>query len=154
MAKYPESVYPWYLIDILTFWTLNLFIIFVLKPSFSPFLNISLLDIFIFGLAVYTTANMTANAEVTRVLRAPFVDLVKQKNGYLEEVPKEGGFKGFFGRLIYCPRCTGLWWAAFLTNAYLFYPLQIRVLIIIFALSGLERFFTAFIGFIQKLERD
>lgn len=150
MAKYPDTVYPWYLIDIVGFWTINLFIVFVLKPDFTPLLRVSFLDVLLYGLAVYRIANITSNEEVTKVLRAPFVDWKKKESGEIEEIPKEGGFKGFMGSLLYCSSCTGLWWAAILGLAYLYYPSEVRVIFIIFALSGLERFFTGLIGMIFK----
>ena len=101
------------------------------------------------GLAVYRLANIVSNEQLTKPLREPFVD-EKQRNGKMVEVPKGRGFLGAMGSLIYCPSCTGTWIAAILVNSFVVWPLPVKIIALIFALSAIERLFTMLGGYLKK----
>ncbi len=101
-------------------------------------------NLVIFGLATYRIANIVANEQVTKVIRAPFVDIAV-KDGEEVEVPKKRGLKQTIGSLLYCPSCMGVWVAAFITHLMVFVPIVGITISWIFALSAVERIVSNFV---------
>lgn len=58
-----------------------------------------------------------------------------EKEVYL--VPKKGLIKGFFGELLSCYWCTGIWSAIVLALFYYFVPAYAQPIILILAVAGL-----------------
>ncbi len=131
------------------FLAINIFLIVHFKAELSVLKNISYFSLLVLGLAVFRAAHIISNEVVTKPLRAPFVDTHKE-HGKLVEEPKKSGFLGAMGLLIYCPSCTGVWIAAGFIYCYIFWPTQTFLVAAVFALSGLERLFSAALGHLRK----
>ena len=138
----------WYLLDLLLFTGLNIFLLWKFEPKLSG-LTISWMNLVIFGLAVFRSANVISNEQVTKPLREPFVD-EHDKGAKTVEVPKRSGFKGAMGSLIYCPSCTGTWVAMILFYSWILWPSPTQAVAIILALSASERIFTGVYDFLKK----
>ena len=144
-----KRLFPWLVLDMLVFITLNILIIKNINlPSnalslFSPF------KLLILGLAVYRGANIVSNEFVTKPIRSHFV-VEKEVGGEVIEVPLSTGFRGFIGLLLYCPSCTGVWIAAIILYSYLLWPTPTSVIVLLLSLSGLERFFAYTFGRIKS----
>lgn len=128
-------------LDMAIFITLNWLILHTFRPSFDILRFIPFWQFAILGLAVYRAANIVSNEFITTPVRAYFVD----DEGY----PYEKGFRGFAGSLLYCPSCTGVWLATLTTYSYLFWPGPTSVIVLLLALSGMERFFAYTFGRIK-----
>lgn len=102
------------------------------------------------GLAVYRIANIVANEQVTKVFRAPFVN-VKEEDGEEVEVPKPRGIRETLGTLLYCPSCVGVWVAASLAYGLVFVPGPTLFFAVVFALSAAERILTEAVAAIATL---
>jgi len=140
--------YFWYVADLALFMGLNILLLWKLLPKFG-LLQIGWLQVVIFGLAVYRAANIISNEKVMKPLREPFVN-EKQEAGKTVEVPKARGFAGAMGNLIYCPSCTGTWIAMILVYSWLVWPKPVEVIALILALSGAERIYASFLGYLKK----
>jgi hypothetical protein len=136
-----KSMFPWMILDMAVFVALNIFLIKHFSLNFEILQLISPFSFLVFGLAVYRAANIVSNEFITTPIRAYFVD----DEGY----PREEGFRGFAGSLLYCPACTGVWIAAILTYSYLIWSGPTSVIILLLALSGMERFFAYTFGRIK-----
>lgn len=143
------SIRPWLVLDMIVFVLINIVLIRVLNPHFEILSYITPIRLIVFGLAVYRAANIISNEYVTSPIRAPFVHEVMVEDKLVEE-PREHGFRGFFGSLIYCPSCTGVWVAMIFTYWYLFHPAAASIIMLLLALSGLERFFAYTFGRIKR----
>jgi hypothetical protein len=135
----------------LVFVVLNVFLIAKINHlgRLSVIDNISFLRIIILGLAAYRAANVVSNEPVTKPLRSAFVDETKVE-GKIVELPKKSGFVGFFGTLLYCPSCTGMWLAAALVYSYIFWPNQTLIIALFLALSAMERLIARILEWLKK----
>jgi hypothetical protein len=147
----PEKLPVWELVPLMTFVVLNVVICSIwldriasLPDRITPF------TMFLVGLATYRLANIIANERITKIFRAPFVD-VKVSQGKEEEVPKRRGVREMVGRLIYCPSCVGVWIAALFVYGLTFAPVPTWVAAAIFAVSAVERLLTSLT---YRLEAD
>jgi hypothetical protein len=144
-----KSMFPWLLLDMVLFVVINAVLLAKLAPRFEIISYMTPLRLLILGLAVYRGANIISNEFVTTPIRAYFVHDV-ERDGTIVEEPYEEGFRGFIGSLLYCPSCTGVWIAMILTYSYLFHPQVMSIVILILALSGVERFFAYTFGRIKR----
>jgi len=143
------SLEKWLFVDMIVFVILNIIFIRALNPHFEILSYVSPLRLVVFGLAVYRGANIISNEYVTSAIRKPFVYQIERDGKHVEE-PREEGLRGLIGSLLYCPSCTGVWIAMFLTYWYLFHPAIASIVMLILALSGLERFFAYTFGRIKN----
>jgi hypothetical protein len=104
----------------------------------------------VIGLATYRIANIVANEQVTKVFRAPFINVKKEPDDSEEEIPKPTGIKGTIGTLLYCPSCVGVWVATMFAYLLLLETNVAWFIAIAFALSAMERIFTESISLIAK----
>lgn len=138
------------ILDMALFTAINIFAIAKLQSAgLGLFAYLKPLHLLILGLAVYRGANIISNEFITVPLRAHFVRRFEQDGKEIEE-PYDQGFRGFLGSLLYCPSCTGVWVAMILVYSFLFWPAAATPVIIVLALSGLERFFAYTFGRIKK----
>lgn len=142
-----EQIFGWLKLDMAVFVVVNAILLARYSAQFST-MHVGALDVLVLGLAVYRTANIVSNEPVTKPLRAPFVDEVPVE-GKVVEKPKPTGFRGALGLLIYCPSCTGVWIAAAVVYLYAFWPAQVFVVALFLALSAIERFGTALVGWLR-----
>ena len=126
-----DSRYPWFLLELGIFIAINAVLLAIIKPTDVFQLTFSPLQLIIFGLAVFRGANIVSSETIMRPFRAPF-------NKKVEE-PKSVGLKGAIGFLLHCPSCSGVWVAMILIYSYLLWPVPMWVIILILALSGVER---------------
>ena len=142
-----EHLFGWLKLDMALFLIINAILIGNYADTLAT-IHVGAIEFVVFGLAVYRMANIVSNEPVTKPLRAPFVDEVPE-DGKLVEKPKRTGFRGALGLLIYCPSCTGVWFAAAIVYLYAFWPTQVFVVALFLALSGVERIGTAFVGWLK-----
>ncbi|MEO8065580.1 MAG: DUF1360 domain-containing protein [Candidatus Doudnabacteria bacterium] len=151
MRARTHKFFGWLTLDMIVFLALNAVLIAKIIGSsrVSALSDLSFLKLFILGLAAYRAANILSNEPVTKPLRTPFVDETKV-HGKVVEKPKKSGFTGFFGTLIYCPSCTGVWLAAALVYFYIFWPAQTLIVALFLALSAIERIIARILGWYKK----
>lgn len=144
-----KSMFPWLLLDMTLFTLLNVLLLHYIHPRFEILRFITPMQLLLFGLAVYRGANVVSNEFVTTPIRAYFVREV-ERDGAMVEEPYESGLRGALGSLLYCPSCTGVWITAILVYSYLLFPGVASIIILILAISGLERFFAYTFGRIKN----
>ncbi|QHE61019.1 DUF1360 domain-containing protein [Rossellomorea vietnamensis] len=104
-------------------------------------MQLTFIELFALGLAIFRLTHLLVFDKITEFLRAPFFDeyVEVEENGeeaiYLS--PKKGGLKGFIGELLSCYWCTGIWVSGFLYGGYCFFPLYFIPLITILAVAGI-----------------
>jgi hypothetical protein len=144
------SMFPWMIIDMALFVAVNALLIHAINPNFGSIVaSLSFVHFLILGLAVYRGANIVSNEFITLPLRAYFVREVERDGKHVEE-PYDQGLRGFIGSLLYCPSCTGVWIAMIMTYSYIVWPGPASLVILLVALSGLERFFAYTFGRIKN----
>ena len=99
-------------------------------------MDIDFFTFILLGLATFRLTRLLVFDKITAFIRNPFLDEIEEidENGQTDTflVPKEGMIKGFFGELLSCYWCTGVWSAIVLCTFYLVYPtLAIPVLLIL-----------------------
>jgi hypothetical protein len=153
VGKTPTEEAPyWHLVPFSLFAIINI-VIWILWPQYliqlkemaTPF------SILLWGLAVYRIANIVSNEQVTRVLRAPFIDQQETGSGHIEETPRPAGLKHTIGSLLYCPSCVGVWASALIVYLLLFAPTIGWVAVVLFALSGVERIVSAVLQLLNRI---
>ncbi|MCS0672547.1 DUF1360 domain-containing protein [Cytobacillus firmus] len=104
-------------------------------------MDISPMELLIFALASFRLTRLIVFDKITEFLRKPFLEEVEEKdeNGEIEVywVVKEGRVRGFFGELLSCYWCTGVWSTLFLYVSYYFYASLAAPVLMIFAVAGL-----------------
>lgn len=148
-AGAPDRKFRWFTLDMVVFAVLNAVLLARFGDKLADIASIGPFRLLVLGLAAYRASNILSNETVTKPLRAPFVDEV-EKDGKVVEEPKQQGFLGATGHLIYCPSCTGVWLSAALAYAYVFWPVPGYFIALILALSALERVFAIGLGWIKS----
>lgn len=147
-----NSRYKWYIVDIIVFGALNYLAWQKIGNNVDLLAMITPFKLLLFGLATYRTADVISTESVTEIVRAPFMKKMPDNDSEHEQ-PKDRGFKGFFGRLIGCPSCMGVWVAMALFYGYIFLPTATSAIIIIMALTALERFASKIYNFFDNMEK-
>ncbi|MER2058108.1 MAG: DUF1360 domain-containing protein [Niallia sp.] len=103
-------------------------------------MDIHWMEFFLLILASFRLTRLVVFDQITEFFRKFFLDELEEKNkeGQIEVyiVPKSGKIRGFFGELISCYWCTGVWVAIFLTLLYYFLPSICEPFILVFAIAG------------------
>ncbi|KOP81764.1 DUF1360 domain-containing protein [Cytobacillus solani] len=102
---------------------------------------ISFMELLILALASFRLTRLLVYDKITEFIRRPFFEELEEtnKDGEVEIylVPKKGGIRGFFGNLLSCYWCTGVWSSIILCLLYLFnMPLTLPILLVL-AVAGL-----------------
>ncbi len=109
----------------------------------------TVLQFFILCLAVFRLTHLLVFDKITEFIRSPFFDEIVEVNEIGEEevylVPKKGGIKGFFGELLSCYWCSGIWASIILYIGYIFIPFIFGPIITILAIAGVAALFEAII---------
>ncbi|UOE56805.1 DUF1360 domain-containing protein [Cytobacillus oceanisediminis] len=104
-------------------------------------MDISPMELLILALASFRLTRLIVFDKITEFLRKPFLEEVEEKdeNGEIEVywVVKEGKVRGFFGELLSCYWCTGVWSTLFLYASYYFYASWSAPVLLILAIAGL-----------------
>ncbi|WP_080847112.1 DUF1360 domain-containing protein [Cytobacillus gottheilii] len=104
-------------------------------------MELTWLELFIIVLASFRLTRLLVYDQITQFIRAPFFDEVEevdetgQKETYL--VAKNRGIKGFFGQLLSCHWCTGVWCAIFICCLYFVYYNIAFPILLVLAVAGL-----------------
>lgn len=104
-------------------------------------MNITFLELLILGLSSFRLTRLFVFDKITAFIRNFFIDEIEEmdekggKEIYL--VPKKGIVKGFFGELLSCYWCTGVWSSIALCAFYLTFPTIAIPVLLVFAVSGL-----------------
>jgi hypothetical protein len=144
----PDRKFRWFTLDMVVFAAINAVLLACFGEKLADIASIGPFRLLVLGLAAYRASNILSNETVTKPLRAPFVDEV-EKDGKVVEEPKQRGFLGATGHLIYCPSCTGVWLSAALAYAYVFWPVPAYFIALILALSALERILAILLGWLK-----
>jgi hypothetical protein len=95
---------------------------------------------FLMSLAVFRLTRLIVFDKITEFLRMPFLDEIEEKDeeGNIEIylVPKQKGIRKWFGELLNCYWCTGIWVSIFLVVFYHFYPTIAEPIIVILAVAA------------------
>jgi len=100
------------------------------------FLNLALLT-----MACFRLTRLIVFDKITEFIREPFFDEIEEENedGVIEVyyLPKKAGLKKFFGELLSCYWCTGIWVSTFIVLAYYLSPSYSTPIILILAIAGI-----------------
>ncbi|MGM0836792.1 MAG: DUF1360 domain-containing protein [Bacillota bacterium] len=93
------------------------------------------------GLASFRLTRLIITDKITSFLRKPFIEEVEEVNGNGETetyvLIKGKGVRGFFGELLSCYWCTGMWVTAGLFFLLYLYPFVGKPVLVILAAAGL-----------------
>lgn len=102
--------------------------------------NITLMELMLFALASFRLTRLIVYDQITEFLRKPFLEEQIEIEDGKEEiyvVPKDHLILGFFGKLLTCHWCTGIWSAIIIFAAYSLYPGAAVPILLILAVAGL-----------------
>ncbi|PGL73040.1 DUF1360 domain-containing protein [Bacillus sp. AFS055030] len=102
-------------------------------------MDISWLLLFILILASFRLTRLVVHDKITAFLRRPFIDeITLEENGMPVTYTKiKGrGIQYFFGELLSCTWCSGIWCTAILLLLYVFLPQVGEFIIILLAIAG------------------
>lgn len=104
-------------------------------------MEITWLELFVFSLASFRLTRLLVYDQITEFIRHWFLKEIEeiQPNGEVTSyyLTKPGVLNQFFGKLISCYWCTGMWCAIFITISYATFPHFAYPVIIILAVAGL-----------------
>lgn len=110
------------------------------------------MDFILLVLASFRITRLMVYDRITEFIRRLVLEEVTEKNEVGEDVvyyvSKSGKVRGFFGELISCYWCTGVWSAIFLILLYYFLPFIYTPFVLVFAIAGAAAFIEAIL---QKL---
>ncbi|MES2623565.1 MAG: DUF1360 domain-containing protein [Patescibacteria group bacterium] len=104
--------------------------------------NISWITLFILGLGVYRLTDIILYEKVTEPVRNIFI--------HEEHAKGQSSFQKFINQLFSCNSCFGVWIATLTVYAYLFFPIATFIIMLIMALTGLERLFSKVVNKLEK----
>ncbi|GKU81820.1 DUF1360 domain-containing protein [Niallia sp. NCCP-28] len=107
-------------------------------------MDISLMDFLLLVLASFRITRLLVYDRITEFIRSLVLEEVTEKNEMGEDtvyyVPRSGRVRGFFGELISCYWCTGVWSAIFLILLYYLFPSIYAPFVLVFAIAGAAAF--------------
>ncbi|MGG2093174.1 DUF1360 domain-containing protein [Bacillus sp. S13(2024)] len=100
----------------------------------------SWLMFFIFSFAVFRLTHLLVYDKITSFIRAPFIEEIQitEEDGTVSTYMKirETGIRKFFGELLSCYWCTGIWVSALLLLCYEWIPKVAEPIILLLAVAG------------------
>lgn len=104
-------------------------------------MNMTFLEVFLLGFATFRLTRLLVFDKITAFIRNPFIREIEEMDENGEKVvylvPRDGVIKRFFGELLSCYWCTGVWSSVCLYGLYVLWPTVAVPLIIILAVSGI-----------------
>ena len=100
----------------------------------------SFFEILILGLACFRLTRLLVYDRITAFIRNLFLEEMEEvdQSGQKElSVPKKGLIKGFFGELLSCYWCTGVWSAIVVCAFYYLIPFYSEPVILVLAVAGI-----------------
>lgn len=114
-------------------------------------MKITFLNFFLLSIASFRLTRLLVFDKITVFIREPFFDEIREENeeGEVEiyYLPKQKGVKKFFGELLSCYWCTGIWSSGIVVGMYLLFPVFTAPIILILAIAGLASFFETIVQF-------
>ncbi|MGP7817244.1 DUF1360 domain-containing protein [Niallia sp. 01092] len=103
-------------------------------------MNIHVMDFILLILASFRITRLMVYDTITEFIRNIVLEEITEKNEAGQDeiyyVPKSGKVRSFFGELISCYWCTGVWSAIFLTLLYFLFPVVYTPFVLVFAIAG------------------
>ncbi|GHH98449.1 DUF1360 domain-containing protein [Neobacillus kokaensis] len=103
--------------------------------------KITLLQLLILSFASFRLTRLFVFDKITEFIRNPFFDEVKEENEEGETevyyIPKQTGVKRFFGELLSCYWCTGIWMTILIVSLYFLLPVYSEPVILVLAIAGI-----------------
>lgn len=104
-------------------------------------MNFSVMELIVLALASFRLTRLVVYDKITEFIRKPFTEEMEEKNEHGEIeiyiVPRKGGLRGFFGELLTCYWCTGVWSSILLIILYWQFPLIANPIILVLAVAGI-----------------
>ncbi|MBS4188905.1 DUF1360 domain-containing protein [Bacillus sp. FJAT-49705] len=104
-------------------------------------MDLSFMELMILALASFRLTRLMVYDKITEFIRRPFFDEREEKNevGDMEVyiIPKDRGIRRFFGELLSCYWCTGVWTSVILYFLYFFFYTIAVPIMIVLAVAGL-----------------
>ncbi|WP_339215604.1 DUF1360 domain-containing protein [Ornithinibacillus sp. FSL M8-0202] len=98
------------------------------------------LDFLIISLASFRLTRLIVFDKITSFLRKPFHEEIKEIDSDGNEITyieiKGKGLRNWFGELLSCYWCTGIWAAAILLGLLYVWPTGSEILVLILAVAG------------------
>jgi hypothetical protein len=115
-------------------------------------MKLTFLNFLLLSLAAFRLTRLIVYDKITEFLRDPFFDEIEETNeaGEIEiyYIPKKTGLRHFFGELLSCYWCTGIWAATGLVGVYFLLPGGVAVpVILILAVAGLASILETIVQF-------
>lgn len=114
-------------------------------------MNMNFFTFLLLSLAVFRLTRLIVFDKITEFLRSPFFDEIEEvnENGEVEiyYIPKKSGWRHFFGELLSCYWCTGIWAAAGIIGVYFLLPDIAYVIILILAVAGIAAILETIVQF-------
>ncbi len=118
--------------------------------------TISVLNLFLLGLASARLSDIISTDEIMTWLREPFVRMETEEVADREVRTRTGrgvGIRKTIGDLLSCPWCVGVWVAAGLTYAYYLWPTGVWLLILLLAIAEVGSIFQTISTILVRLEK-
>ncbi|WP_042455347.1 DUF1360 domain-containing protein [Neobacillus dielmonensis] len=104
-------------------------------------MEISILNLLILSLASFRLTRLVVYDKITEFIRAPFFDEIEEENEEGEReifyIPKKVGIQHFFGELLSCYWCTGIWTTGAIIFFHYQFPSWSGPVILILAVAGM-----------------
>ncbi|MEH7307935.1 DUF1360 domain-containing protein [Neobacillus drentensis] len=118
-------------------------------------MKITLLNLLLLTLASFRLTRLLVFDKITEFIRVPFFNEIKEEmeDGEIEVyyLPKEKGVKKFFGELLSCYWCTGIWASTGIVSLSLLYPDFSFPIILILGVAGFASILESIVQyFIEK----
>ena len=118
-------------------------------------MKITFLQLVLLSLASFRLTRLLVFDKITEFIRTPFFREINEENEYGEMevyyLPKEKGVKKFFGELLSCYWCTGIWTSTGIVCISLLYPDHSFPIILILGIAGFASIIESIVQyFIEK----
>lgn len=104
-------------------------------------MNIDFLTVILLAMASFRLTRLMVYDKITEFVRRPFFDELEETNEEGEQViyliPKKEGLRHFFGELLSCYWCSGVWASALLVIFYCLFEMVAVPIIVILAVAGI-----------------
>jgi len=119
-------------------------------------MELDIVKIFIIGLAAFRLTRLIVFDKITEFIRKPFfeekIEIDKEGNEIIFYMVKEKGIKHFFGELLSCHWCTGLWVSIGLVMLDYYIPVVSYFLLMVMSVAGIGSIIETIIGKLNSEE--
>jgi hypothetical protein len=141
MQKTPYT--NWSITALIFYTVANVLALYYLHDTVYAFAgSVSWITLFILGLGAYRLTDIILYEKVTEPVRGIFMHEEKSK--------KLSSFQKFVNQLFSCNSCFGVWISTVTVYAYIAFPHETFVIMLILCLTGLERLFSKVVNKLEK----